>query len=146
MSEHTLGQGFKDGGLTATEVIAKARYAGEPLPQSPQEDQSAKQDDGKVQFDLPPARACLELARVYTYGAKKYAAHRWRTNPMRWGRAYAALLRHLNDFWAGENRDPESGLYHMAQAAFWCFTLLYYTIFSLGEDDRPITKIEVDSK
>lgn len=55
-------------------------------------------------FDLIPAGPLAELAAHYGSGAKKYAAHQWR-NGYEWSKSYAALMRHLNAFWGGEDYD-----------------------------------------
>lgn len=89
----------------------------------------------EAEYALIPVRALREIARVYGYGAGKYAPHNWRRGyPYSW--SYSALQRHLNAFWAGESLDQESGLPHLAHAGFHVLTLLTYSIFSLGEDDR----------
>lgn len=55
-----------------------------------------KYDDDKPRFDLIPPAAEAALARVLTIGARKYAAHGWRTVPAARERYLAALRRHLN--------------------------------------------------
>ena len=55
---------------------------------------------------------------------------------MRWGRVYAAIQRHLWQFWAGEDDDEESGMQHLAHAAWGCFTLMDYTAEHPELDDR----------
>jgi len=94
-------------------------------------------DENKVKFDLIPPQALWALARVYTYGATKVAPRNWEKG-MRWGRAYAALQRHLNAFWSGESFDRESSCHHLMCVVFWAFTLYMYEIFQRGEDDRSL--------
>ena len=98
-------------------------------------DEAVKADEGKVRLDLLPVAPLWYVAKVYTYGAKKYAPDNWRKG-MSWSRIYAALLRHLFRFWNGEDIDPESGLPHLAHAAFGVLTLLEYRRSHLGDDDR----------
>lgn len=87
------------------------------------------------EYALLPVRALREIANVYGYGAGKYAPNNWRKGyPFSW--SYSALQRHLNSFWGGENLDPESGFPHLAHAGFHILTLLTFTLFSQGEDDR----------
>lgn len=76
-------------------------------------------------FDLIPVGPLTELARVYGRGAQKYADDNWRKG-YDWKLSYAALQRHLNLFWGGENLDKDSGQPHMAHAAWHCFTLLWF--------------------
>ena len=89
-------------------------------------------------FDLVPVEPLEELARVYGWGAKKYADHNW-ARGYKWGYSYGACLRHLNAFWRGEERDQESGLLHLAHAAWHCLTLMWYVIHKAGTDDRLST-------
>ena len=98
-------------------------------------DAAIKDDDGKVRLDLLPVAPLWEVARVYTYGASKYAPDNWRKG-IEWHRIYAALQRHLFKFWNGEDIDPESALPHLAHAAFGVLTLLEYGRSHNEFDDR----------
>jgi hypothetical protein len=85
---------------------------------------------------IDPA-SLMELARVAGYGSGKYA----RLNYMKgykWSLSYDAMQRHLLLFWGGESFDPESGLHHLAHAAWHCMTLMSYDMRDLGTDDRYI--------
>lgn len=81
-----------------------------------------KADNGKPRYDLLPATAIDELAKVLTMGAEKYAAHNWRHVEDGKQRYLAAALRHAFAIVGGEELDKESGLPHaahlMANAAF----------------------------
>lgn len=96
---------------------------------------AVKDDKGKLRMDLLPVRSLAQVAQVYTYGAEKYAPNNWRKG-MAWSRIYAAILRHLFRFWVGEDLDSESGLPHLAHAAFGVLTLLDYGLTHLEYDDR----------
>jgi hypothetical protein len=65
-------------------------------------------------MDLLPFEALEEIARVLTYGAKKYAPNNWQKVPDAKERYEAALLRHFSAHKRGEKNDPESGLSHLA--------------------------------
>lgn len=89
-------------------------------------------------YDLIPVEALDVLARVYAFGAEKYADHNWRKG-YEWGKSYAAAMRHMTAFWRGETHDPESGLPHLAHAMFHMAALLTWLEEGgeLGEfDDR----------
>ena len=101
-----------------------------------------KDDDAKARMDLLPVGPLMRVAEVYTYGAKKYTPNNWRKG-MRWGRVYAALMRHLFRFWSGEDVDPESGLPHLAHAAFGILTLLDYSQTRPEMDDRPVAGAKI---
>lgn len=95
-----------------------------------------KYDDGKPSWALLPAHSIEEVAKVYTFGAKKYEANNWRKG-MLWSRTFSAIMRHCWAFWKGETYDRETGLHHMAHAAFGCLTLVEYTRKNTPKDDRP---------
>ena len=94
-------------------------------------------DGGKLRYDLLPADALEELVRVYTTGAEKYAERNWEKG-MAWCRAFGSLMRHAWAWMRGEDLDPETGIHHMAHAAFRCLQLVSYAKRGVGEDDRPI--------
>ena len=90
------------------------------------------------QYALIPSHPLAELARVYGHGALKYDANNWRK-----GYAYtwslSALWRHVEKFRQGESIDPDSGLHHLAHAAFHLFTLIDFERTNTGTDDRADT-------
>lgn len=98
-------------------------------------DSGIKFDQGKTRYDLIPGYPLDELAKVYTYGTQKYDDNNWRKG-MKWGRLFGAMMRHAWAFWRGQNRDPESGLHHLAQAAWQCFSLMEYERTKPELDDR----------
>ena len=94
------------------------------------------QKGSKIQrFDLIPVAPLWDLATVYGVGAKKYSERNWERG-YRWSLSFAALQRHLFLFWRGEDNDRESGLSHLAHAAFHVFALLEYLHKNKGTDDR----------
>ncbi len=95
-----------------------------------------KHDAGKLPLDLLPFVAVEEVAAVLEFGARKYERHGWRNVDKR-SRYFAATLRHLFAYVRGEDRDPESGLRHLAHAACSLLFLLEADVSGLGQDDRP---------
>jgi hypothetical protein len=93
-----------------------------------------------ARFDLVAFTWLWEVATVCGFGAKKYDDDNWRKG-YSWRLSYGAMQRHLSQFWTGENYDEESGLHHLAHAAWHCMVLFVfstverYTVF----DDRPDT-------
>lgn len=75
------------------------------------------------------------LGLVAGMGAEKYGRNNY-TLGYRWSLSFDAMLRHVLAFWAGEEKDPESGLPHMAHAAFHCLALITFAERGLGTDDR----------
>lgn len=102
-----------------------------------------KFDSGKARFDLIPPEALEEIAKIYTMGAEKYDDNNWRKG-MKWGRVYSAVQRHLNAYWQGEDIDPESGLKHLAHAAWGCLTLINFANEERHQDFDDRWKNEED--
>lgn len=73
-----------------------------------------KFDNGKIQYDLIPPECIEELAKVLTHGAKKYAPNNWKQVDPFNERYYSALMRHLEAWRKGEEKDAESGLNHLS--------------------------------
>jgi len=103
-----------------------------------------KNDSGKDRWDLLPWEEVREIVQVLTHGAQKYSPFGWREVPHGRERYFAALLRHLVAWWQGRDRDPESGLRHLAHAG--CCLLFLMSLDrrdgrrhrSQGEDERRI--------
>lgn len=70
--------------------------------------QDMKKDAGKVPLELLPTRPLEAIARVLGVGAKKYSPNLWRKG-IAYSRVYAATLRHLWQWWRGEEYDTEDG-------------------------------------
>ena len=116
-----------------------------PLPASAYQpgwtDEGRKDDADKLPWDLLPADAVEEIVKALDFGARKYAAHNW-CNGMRWGRVFAALMRHMWAWWGGEDKDPETGLSHLAHAGCCCLFLLAFEKRGVGKDDRYETRTQ----
>lgn len=65
----------------------------------------------KLSFNLLSAEANEGEARVWEYGATKYARGNW-LKGCPWTEAADSLLRHTSALLNGEDIDPESGLPH----------------------------------
>ena len=77
-------------------------------------DGGMKNDGEKPDWSLLPLETIEGIVRVLTYGAKKYERNNWKKVSI--NRNFAALLRHLSKWQAGEEYDPESGLHHLDHA------------------------------
>lgn len=86
-------------------------------------------------FALLPLDVLGEVAKVYAYGAGKYEEHNWRKG-YPWDWSMDALMRHLVAWWEGEDLDQESGLNHLAHAAFHLLALMWYQKHAAGKDTR----------
>jgi len=94
-----------------------------------------KFDGGKLRMDLIPPELEAAVAAVLTFGANKYGERNWEKG-MKWGRAYAALRRHMNAWWAGEDNDQETGMPHTWHAACCIAFLISFQSRGIGTDDR----------
>lgn len=98
-----------------------------------------KYDHEKNRLDLLPFRALEEIARVLTFGARKYDDDNWRKVPNLRRRYFAAALRHLTAWRLGQRTDPETGFHHLAHAG--C-CLLFVLSTELGTDPEFEDKAE----
>lgn len=105
-----------------------------------------KHDADKPRFDLIDAEAMEQLAKVLTFGAKKYAAHNWRKG-IAYSRLIAAAERHINAIKRNEDNDPETGLPHAAHAMCCLMFLIWQQKHRVYMDDRwkrsPLTVRDV---
>jgi hypothetical protein len=100
-------------------------------------DEAKKFDDGKLPLHLIDPLWLDCTARVLEYGAKKYGAWNWATGTFEWHRLYRAALGHLNDWYGGQDNDPETGLSHLWHANCCLMFLTRYVHDGMGKDDRP---------
>jgi len=97
---------------------------------------AARFSEGKVRHDLIPPWVIDEIAKVYTYGTKKYDDDNWRKG-LKWKKLVVGpLQRHLNKWLRGEKIDEESNCHHLAMVIWQCIALMIYEKYSLGQDDR----------
>jgi hypothetical protein len=95
-----------------------------------------KHDSEKPMMYLLSPYALEEMAKVLTYGAKKYSPYNWKENGgLQYSRVLSATLRHLNAYQKGERKDNETGLSHLAHAACGLMMLIEYEQTSQGIDD-----------
>jgi len=90
----------------------------------------------KIRHDLVAPWALNEIARVYTYGTQKYDDDNW-WKGLKWKKdVFGCILRHIWKWFRGEVNDDESGLHHLAHAAWNCIALMEYERCGIGTDDR----------
>lgn len=94
-----------------------------------------KDDTGKLPWDLLPGDALEEIVKVLDFGARKYDRRNWESG-MAWSRPFAALMRHMWAWWGGQDKDPETGISHLAHAGACILFLLSYEKRRIGVDDR----------
>ena len=89
---------------------------GQAISEQFREDKGKKFDAEKPRMDLIPMDALLEIAKVLTFGSRKYGDRNWEKGIHR-DRMRGAQMRHDAASMMGEPLDPESGLLHVAHKA-----------------------------
>ena len=97
--------------------------------------QALRFNESKIRYDLLEPYAIEQLAAVFTKGAEKYADRNWE-HGMAWTKMLASLKRHIAAFENGEDFDKETGLLHMAHAAWNAMGLVSYMKHHPEFDDR----------
>jgi hypothetical protein len=98
-------------------------------------------NEGKIRYDLIAPWPLEQLAKVYTYGTVKYDDDNW-WKGLKWRKdVFGCVTRHIYKWLRGEKYDDESGLHHLAHAAWNLFSLMSYERNNIGQDDRcPYTQ------
>lgn len=97
--------------------------------------QSMKHDSGKDPVELVPASFIREISKVLAHGAQKYERNNW-TKGLPWTRILGSTLRHIYAWASKEDKDPESGLPHLAHAATNIMFLMTWSKTRKALDDR----------
>jgi len=96
-------------------------------------------NENKIRYDLCPAIAQREYAKVWTQGLEKYDAGNWEKG-LSFSVVIASAMRHLEAMRLGEMIDNESGLLHsahlMCNAAM--LTEFYFTHPELNDLQKQI--------
>jgi len=105
-----------------------------------------KFDGDKVRMDLLPGDALFAIAKIMTYGVKKYGERNWERG-MAWHRPFGACMRHMWAWWQGQGPtnesfifgelDEETGYSHLWHAGCCIIFLIAYEMRGVGPDDRP---------
>lgn len=99
--------------------------------------EGVKYDENKPRPELIATEFIFGLAKVLAFGAKKYEDRNWEKG-MDWSRPYGALQRHMQAWWSGEDKDPETGESHLYHAACCLMFLAAYEERGKGTDDREV--------
>jgi hypothetical protein len=100
----------------------------------------------KVPLSLVPAVALAHEAEAFRYGAyeapradggRGYGPYNWRQTPVRASVYVDAALRHLLDYFDGENRAPDSRAHHLGHARACLAIVLDALEQGTLVDDRP---------
>lgn len=112
-----------------------------PPPDKPLK-QALKYDDGKLNWSLFPWDAAEEILKVLEFGAGKYSPWNWAEGDgFKFSRLFNSGMRHfIAWFWRKEDKDPETGLSHMAHLGCNVMFLLHYIVNGnkfKNNDNRP---------
>lgn len=77
------------------------------------------------------------LAHALKDGADKYGEYNWRDYAIENGGYVAACMRHLQDYYAGEETAPDSGIHHIAHAMATLAILMDAIVRDYVVDTRP---------
>lgn len=91
----------------------------------------------KVPLHLVPPSAKHYLALALEDGAGKYGPYNWREEPISISTYKAAMERHMDAFWDGEDEAADSGVHHVAHAMACCALILDCLSKGTLVDDRP---------
>jgi hypothetical protein len=94
-----------------------------------------KYDSGKAPLHLLNHEALLATAKVFGFGAQKYAKHNWRKG-IELTRLLDSVGRHLLELQQGNDIDEESGLPHAAHAIAGLMMFMGVQKHSPEFDDR----------
>lgn len=94
-----------------------------------------KFDIGKTDWSLMPWVSLTSVAKVVTFGAKKYDRDNWRKVEGWRERYFAAALRHLVAWYLGERADDESGESPLAHCV--CDTLFLMELSDAIDKTKP---------
>ena len=91
----------------------------------------------KVPLSCVSAPVLAELGIGMLEGARKYGRHNYRVSKVRSSVYYDATMRHMMQWWEGEDIDPDSGLSHITKAIASLVVLRDAMIQEQLVDDRP---------
>ena len=91
----------------------------------------------KAPLSTVSAPVIMEVGVAMLEGARKYGRHNYRQVGVRASVYYDATIRHLMDWWEGEDIDPDSELSHVTKAIASLTVLRDSMIRENWEDDRP---------
>lgn len=118
----------------ASEHVAAVQQAGEV--EVVNEKTGGRKGQKVEQYNLLPWAELGEVARLYAAGSQKYEPHNW-TKGYDWSLSFDSLIRHVTQFWMGEEQDVETECSHLASVVFHALALLYFSTHHRDLDNRP---------
>ena len=91
----------------------------------------------KPPLSVLPCPVLYEIAAGCLEGSLKYRRHNYRVAKILASVYYDAAMRHMMDYWEGEDIDKASGIHHVSKAMS-CLTVFRDAMMNdMVEDDRP---------
>lgn len=115
-------------------LIKKGAYIGMKKPTNPKDVIGIK----KAPLSTLSCPVLYEMGLGMLEGARKYGRHNYRAMGVSATVYYDATLRHIMNWWEGENVDPDSGLNHITKALTALMVLRDSMLIGNWIDDRPI--------
>lgn len=95
-------------------------------PMKTQKETGRKDDSSKIRWQLLPWDQVEEVAKVMTFGARKYTPDNWKHVPNARERYFDAAIRHIRAWQRGHKRDAQSGRPHLAHAICCLLFLMFF--------------------
>lgn len=92
----------------------------------------------KAPLHCIPCGPLYELGLAMMEGGRKYGTHNYRAVGVRASVYYDAIMRHVTQWWEGENIDSDSGLHPLIKAAASIVVMRDGMLMDNYIDDRPI--------
>jgi len=86
---------------------------------------------------IPPI-AILKMGEAMCDGVSKYEPFDWRDEPLSLAEFYDKLMRHILDWYNGDDCASDSGIHHLAHLMADCAMVLDAIDLDNVQDDRPI--------
>lgn len=91
----------------------------------------------KVPLHLVPPVTSHFAALAFKDGAAKYGPYNWREHQVSASVYYAAMRRHADAWWDGEDRSRDAFVHHLGHVIACCAILLDAMTVGKLNDDRP---------
>lgn len=91
----------------------------------------------KATLSCIPMPVMMEVGVGMLEGAMKYGRYNWRTTSVKSSIYFDATMRHLIQWWEGDDIDTDSGIHHISKAITSLVVLRDAMICDKFVDDRP---------
>lgn len=92
----------------------------------------------KAPLHCIPCGPLYELGLAMMEGGRKYGSHNYRAVGTRASIYYDAAMRHLTEWWEGEDIDSNSGVHHLIKATACLIVVRDSMLMGNFNDDRPL--------